>query len=228
MTDLRDDKPMWGVGEVVYLAAPAALGMLNITLTHFVDGIMVARLIGPKALGATFVAGILAFVLISFASGALSVINTFVSQNFGANRRARCGRYTWQGLYLAVAFAAVMIPVALVGRGIFTGLSELIVHFRGEATSPAEMGMQSAYFRILVCGAGFRLASQVLEQYFYGTHRPLIVYAVSLVVLVVNITMNYVLITGWWILPKMGLAGAATGSIIAWGVGLILLMVVFL
>ena len=62
MTELRDDKPMWGVGEVLSLAFPAAAGMLGSTIMQFVDKLMVSKLVGPEAFRAQFVSAITAFV----------------------------------------------------------------------------------------------------------------------------------------------------------------------
>ncbi len=228
MSDLRDDKPLWGLGEVLRLALPAALGMINTTIMQFVDGVMVARMLGPTALAATFVAGILSFVPISLATGIFTVVNTFVAQNLGAGRASRCGRYTWQGLYLAAAFSLLLTPLAVFSQGLFEGLAGLIVRFQGSPTDAAELAYQTVYFRILVAGAALRLLSSVLEQHFYGTQRPSVVYAATLVGLVVNTGMNYVLIQGLWVFPRMGLAGAAVGTLLGWGAGLAFLAVKFL
>ena len=69
MTELSDDKPMWGVGEVLSLAFPAAAGMLGGTVMQFVDALMIAKLIGPEALSAQFVSAIMSFVPTSLAMG---------------------------------------------------------------------------------------------------------------------------------------------------------------
>ena len=62
MDDLRDDKPLWGIGEVLNLAFPAAAGMISGTIMQFIDGWMVSRLIGHQAFSAQFVSAILSFV----------------------------------------------------------------------------------------------------------------------------------------------------------------------
>jgi len=218
----------WGMGEVLTLAAPAALSMVNVTIMQFVDGVMVARLIGTTAFGATFIAGILSFVPLSLAMGICSVVNTFVAQNYGARRRRRCSQYAWSGLYLGLLFAVAMLPLVVFGRWIFENVAALIVRLGGEPTSALELGYQTVYFRILVVGAGLRLVTGVIERYFYGIHRPAVVYGVSAAALVANIAGNYVLITGWWIFPKLGLAGAALGTVLAWGAAAGLMLAAFL
>lgn len=216
------------MGEVLKLAAPAALSMVNMTIMQFVDGVMVSRLISPTALSATLVAGVLSFIPLSLATGICSVVNTFVSQNLGMGRRGRCSAYAWHGLYLAVLLAAMMAPLIIFGRLFLEQSAALIVRVGGEPTSALELGFQIVYFRILLAGASLRLIAVVMEQYFYGIHRPAVVYLVSAVSLVVNVTSNYVLITGWWIFPEMGLAGAAVGTIFSWGAAGVILLAAFL
>ena len=228
MTDLGDDRRFWGIGEVLRLSWPASLTMLNGTIMQFVDGLMVSRLIGRQALSAQFVAGILSFVPISLAMGVCSVINTFISQNLGAGRPRMCARYTWNGLYLAAAFGALLVPLAACARGLFGGVSQVIVHSGGRPTAPAELAMQTVYFQYLVAGAAATIMARVVEQFFYGTHRPLVVYVSSLVALAVNVFLNYVLITGAWGFPALGLRGAALGTVIGWAVSFLLPLAIFL
>ncbi len=228
MMNLHDDKPFRGMGEVLRLSWPASLTMLNSTLMQFVDGLMVARMIGPRALSAQFVAAIVAFVPISLGMGLCTVVNTFVSQNLGARRLRMCGRYAWHGLYLAAMFGALMLPLTALAPWMFRGLAELIARAGGSATTAAETSMQTIYFQYLLAGASASLMARVMEQFFYGTHRPMIVYAFSVVSVSVNVALNYVLIAGKLGFPALGLRGAAIGTVAGWAVSFVLPLWVFL
>lgn len=199
---IEQDKPLWGIGEVLRLSWPAGLSMLNGTIMMFVDGMMVART-GPAALGAQFVGGIMSFVPCSFALGMVTVVNTYVSQNFGAGRSRRCGQYVWAGLAIVMIYSLLVQVLQLPARGIF----ELFGH------APQMRAFETMYFRYMLLGIGFMLAARVLEQFFFGIGRPLIVLFSSLVGNLVNVGANYALIFGKFGLPAMGLEGAALGTL---------------
>lgn len=207
MTDLRDDKPMWGIGEVLALSWPAGLSMLNSTLMRFVDAILVAQL-GPDTSGAQFIAGMTAFVPESLATGMLLVVNTYVSQNFGAGRHQRCGRYAWAGLYLALGFCCLIAPLALFARPLFACYGH----------PPHLQDMEVLYFRYMVVSIFFTLTSRPLEQFFYGIGRPRVVLAASLVANGLNLLGDIVLIFGKLGFPALGLEGAAIATTASWGV----------
>jgi MATE family multidrug resistance protein len=223
-----DAKRLLGVGEVLRLAIPTAMGMMNATILQFIDGWMVANLLGPEALSAQFVGGIAAFAPTSFAMGVGTVVNTFVSQCLGAGRRDDCSRYTWQGLYLSVVFALLMAPLVIFGHDLFAFLNSAIVAVGGKPTTAAEVAMQTLFFQYMIAGAALNLMARVLEQFFYGIGRPMVVYAVSTIAVIVNIILGYVLITGAFGFPRMGLAGSALGTVIAWGLSLALYFIIFL
>jgi len=228
MTELRDDKPMWGVGEVLSLAFPAAAGMLGSTVMQFVDRLMVSKLVGPEAFSAQFVSAITAFVPTSLAMGIIIVVNTFVSQNRGAGRLRRCGQYAWHGLYLAIFLGALMMPLAAVSGPLFGTIRDVIAARGGEPTSAGELALQRVYFSYLILGMPLMLMNRSLGQFFYGIGRPWIVMFVTLSSVGVNVVANYVLITGAGPFPRLGLKGAAIGTLIGWGFGFVQLFLYFL
>jgi len=218
MIDLRDDKPLWGLGEVLRVSWPASLSMLNGTILQFVDALMVSSR-GPSALAAQFIGGISAFVPISLALGMLTVVNTYVSQNLGAGRPHRCGRYAWAGLAVAAGYCLLLMPplLALAGR--------LFALF-GHGTDIT--AMETMYFRYMMSAAVLFLGSRVLEQFFFGIHRPGIVLIATILCNVANVGLNYVLIFGKLGFPALGLQGAAIGTVASTVLRFGLLMGVFL
>ncbi|KPK82988.1 MAG: hypothetical protein AMJ81_08610 [Phycisphaerae bacterium SM23_33] len=228
MTARDDDRRFWGVGEVLRLALPAAAGMINSTIMQFVDGWMVANLIGHHALSAQFVSAILSFVPASLVTGIVTVVNTFVSQNLGARRLKRCGQYGWHGFYLAILFGALILPLAGPAEQLFQALSRLIVWGGGQPTAPDELARQAVYFRYMIIGIPLMLMTRALGQFFFGIHRPWIVFVVTTLSVGVNVAANYVLITGWWVFPAWGLKGAAVGTVIGFGFAFLLMFARFL
>jgi MATE family multidrug resistance protein len=233
-----NDKPLWGIGEVLSLSWPASLSMLNSTLMRFVDGLMVS-LLGPDVMGAQFLAGLCSFVPESFAAGIVSVVNTYVSQNFGATRFRRCGQYAWAGVFLALLFSAMIMPLGALARPIFQGL----LH-----QPPQLVENEVMYFRYMVVAVLVTLTARPLEQFFYGIHRPRIVLVGSTVSQITNLVLGWILIFGdsggkqlSWLGPLyeawplkhiwfagMGLRGAAIAAIASWALYLVILIVVFM
>lgn len=217
MENLSPDIPKWGFAEVLTISAPASMSGLNRVVTQFVDGRMISHLGSATVVGQAM-GGLVAFMLESFARGVLSVVNTFVSQNLGAGRFRRCSQYTWAGLMLVCLFAAVLCPLSLAAGPLFA----LLKH-------EAEVQpMEVIYFRYMILSAPLALAIRALEGFFYGVHRPGLVFKVSLLASLLNVFGNWVLIFGKFHLPEMGLHGAGIASVASWAMQLLILSCLFL
>lgn len=214
---LRDPKPLWGIGEVLMLSLPAGMSMLARTLMRFVDGYMVSNL-GPDPLTAQFVAGMTAFVFEAFILGTLTAVNTYVSQNFGAGRNERCGQYARAGLLLSVSMAACCLPLLLPARAIFVLLGQ----------DASLVGMQAMYFRYMILSIMIGQPAVTLSRFFYGVHRPGIVFISAILANGFNVFANWVLIFGKLGFPAMGLEGAAIGTLISTGLQLAVMVCFFL
>ena len=127
MSDVRDDKPLLGIGEVLRLSWPASLSMLNSTVMRFLDGLLVSFL-GTAPFTAQMVAGLASFVPESFATGLLIVVNTYVAQNLGAKLYDRCGQYARAGVVLALCFGLLIFPLVFLAQPIFTAFNASDLH----------------------------------------------------------------------------------------------------
>src|SRR5204862_7051407 len=83
--------------EVWTIAWPTVLTMTSYTIMQFTDKLMVGQIQhgGPVSLAAQSNGGIWSFCLLSFALGIVTVVNTYVSQNFGAGRPRNGPKYAW-------------------------------------------------------------------------------------------------------------------------------------
>jgi len=181
-----------GFLEVLRMSWPASLTMLNTTVIKFVDGLMVSR-VGPAPFSAQFLAGMSAFIPEALVIGILTVVNTYVAQNFGARRYTRAGQYAWAGIMVALAAAVLILPLALLGGRMFGALGH------------EERLLEAMYFRYMILSVLVTLPTRVLEQFFFGIGRPRVVLAASVVANGLNVAINYVLIFGKLGLPAMGL-----------------------
>ncbi len=204
------------------LSWPASLTMLNSTIIRFVDGLMVSW-VGIAPFSAQFLAGLWCFVPESFAVGTLTVVNTYVSQNYGAGNLRKTSRYAWGGILIAIGFAALIGPLAIVAKPIFSQFQK-----PGDPHGAEIFALQVMYFRYMVLSVTLTISIRPLEQFFFGVHRPRIVLLASIVANAFNVLANYTLIFGKFGFPAMGLEGAAIGSIAAWALQLALLLGIFL
>jgi MATE family multidrug resistance protein len=206
--------------EMFQIAGPTVATMASYTAMQFVDKLMVSR-IGPEPVyvGAQGNGGLAAFVPIAVAMGALTVVNTYVSQNLGAGRPERGPAYAWNGLWIAAVFWAVfMVPYGFALPRVFA--------LAGMDPVQADLAVQ--YGRILVFGSVLSMWTRGLSQYFYGMHRASVVMTAGVAANIVNLVLTYGLVFGRLGLPRMGVPGSAWGTVIATGLELAIPMSVFL
>ena len=212
---VHSNKSGGGFTEVLRMAWPASVAMLGSTVIKFVDGLMVSK-VGSAPFSAQFLAGMSAFVPEAMMLGLLTVINTYVSQNVGAGRYKRAGQYAWAGMAVALGSAMLISTLWFFSDTMFATIGH------------EEHAMESMYFKYMIVAVLVTLPTRVLEQFFFGVHRPRIVLFASVLANALNIGLNYVLIFGKFGAPAMGLQGAAIGSVIAWVVQFAILLSIFL
>lgn len=248
---LRERSPLV---ELVVLAMPTVAAMTSYTLMQFVDKLMVSR-IGPDPIyvGAQGNGGLASWVPVAGIMGLLTVVNTFVSQNLGANRPERGPAYAWAALWISVAFCTLfMIPYGIMLPSIFElgrGGDGLSAAALAEVVRRDELA--SGYGRILIFGSVLTLASRAISQYFYGMHKPSVVLAASLAGNLTNLFLNSILIYGpqapastgislldaWFAwtanlsattgIPRLGMNGAAISTVIGTSIEFLIPMLVF-
>src|SRR3954447_26194499 len=103
----KEFKPM------LALAAPVVLAELGWVTMGIVDTLMVGRL-GPHAIGAVGLAGVLFWGVAVFAMGLLLGLDPLVAQAFGAGLIGECHRWLVDGVWLSV-FVSVPIVALLYG-----------------------------------------------------------------------------------------------------------------
>lgn len=225
--------------EMLMIAAPSVVTMTSYTIMQFVDGMMVSKIQPPDPVyvSAQGNGGMAVWLSLSFALGALGVVNTFVSQNLGAGRPERGSAYGWTVLWISVVWATLLVPFALFLPAIFRSMNH----------SPELVELETQYAQINFVGAFFILAGRGIAHYFYGLHKPTIVMVSVISANVVNVILNALLIYGTdgppdgtpfhaqfqaiaqtFDIAPMGVAGAAWGTVVGSSIELIIPLIVFL
>lgn len=205
--------------EMLVIAAPTVATMTSYTAMQFVDKWMVSQIEPPDAVyvAAQGNGGLVAFVPIAIIMGLLQVINTYVSQNYGAGRPERGAAYGWNSLWIALFAQVLLVPYILLVPHIFGSMNH----------SERLVALETEYAQVLLLGAFFTMATRGIAHFFYGLHRPMTVLLAALIGNVVNVAANWVFIYGNLGAPALGVTGAAVGTIIGTGVELCIPIAVF-
>jgi len=213
-SEIRASSPIM---ELLVIAAPIVLGMTSYTVMHMVDAYMVSRL-GPVEIAAQGNGGMVAFAPMAVVMGLLGVINTYVSQHLGADRLREAPKYGWAGLWMSVIAWLILLP--------YMFILPYVYHLMGHRGDLLEM--ETTYGSILLGGAVFTLGARGISHFFYGLHRPKIVLLATVAGNLLNVFANYVLIFGALGFPKLGLPGAAIGTVVGTMVELAIPLAIFL
>jgi MATE family multidrug resistance protein len=187
---------------MLQLAIPVVLAEMGWFVMSIVDTVMVGPL-GPSAIAAVGIGGILFMTLMVFGFGTLLALDTFVSQSFGAGRIDDCHRWLFAGLQLAGLLTVVLMVVAQVG---VWGLPAFGFH-------PDVLPQLQEYSRWLVWSAPPLFAYVVFRRYLQAMNlvRPVMVALVA--ANVVNAFVNWLLIYGNLGAPALGVVGAAWATV---------------
>jgi MATE family multidrug resistance protein len=186
------------------MAAPLALAELGSMAMGVVDTIMAGPL-GPAAIGAGSLGGMLFYPVVISGAGVLLGMDTLVAQSFGANDPRDCRCTLVDGLWLATALSA---PLAAV-------LVALIPVLHAVGINPRVMAPFTGYVLALLWGILPLLWFTALRRYLQAVNivRPVTFALVS--ANIVNVVGNYVLMYGHWGFPALGLKGSGYSTSIA-------------
>jgi MATE family multidrug resistance protein len=192
------------LGPMLRLAAPLALAELGWMAMGTVDTIMAGPL-GPAAIGAGSLGGMLFYPIVISGAGVLLGMDTLVAQSFGANNPRDCRRTLVDGLWLATALSA---PLAV-------ALAALIPALPAVGIGPRVMGPFTGYVEALLWGILPLLWFTAFRRYLQAVNiiQPVTFALVS--ANIINVVGNYALMYGHWGFPAMGLRGSGYSTSIS-------------
>tara|TARA_B110000971_G_C20039580_1_gene516833 strand:+ start:8197 stop:9606 length:1410 start_codon:yes stop_codon:yes gene_type:complete len=190
-----------GYREVLQLALPMILSTGAWGFLLFFDRMFLAWY-SAEAVAAAMPAGMTSFALLAFFMGISAFVNTFVAQYFGAADYTEIGAIVWQGLYVSLFSLVFIVPVYFLAEALFAAAGH----------APEVQELEVIYFKTLLFSAVFQVMNNALSSFFSGMGKTLVLMWVSLLILVVNLVLDYVLIFGYWGFPEMGIRGAAIAT----------------
>lgn len=202
--------------ELLSLAWPMIVSRSTQSVVGLADALMIAPL-GAAALAATTTGAINTFSLVILPMGTVFIVQSFAAQFAGRGDLLSARRFAWYGLILAVlAQALAMVSLPFVPRvlGLF-------------GFDPQVLRLMSAYMAIRLFSTGFIVATEALGNWFGGIGDTRVQMRASVITMVANIVLNWVLIYGKLGAPVMGVEGAALASSLATVAGTMFMTVAF-
>lgn len=184
------------------LSFPVILGMLGHTFVAFADNIMVGQL-GTAELAAVSLGNSFVFIAMSIGIGFSTAITPLVAEADGAGNKANGKNALKHGLVLCTALGLALFGLIL--------LSKPLMYMMDQPTEVVDLAMP--YLDLVAFSLVPLIMFQAFKQFSEGlsqTRYPM--YAVILAN-VINISLNYIFIFGSLGFPKLGVVGAAIGTL---------------
>lgn len=189
------------VRATLALAAPIVGVQLAQMSMSFVDVVMVGRL-GTEALAAAVLGSTVFFTSVLVCVGVVLAVQPTVAQAVGAGDTQAVGRATRQGLWLGTLLG-VPLTIAL-------GYAEPVLLWTGQ--EPETAALAAGYLGAIRWGIVPDLWFTALRGLCEGLGRPRAILAVTLVGVVANVGLNYVLMFGALGAPALGVVGTGASS----------------
>lgn len=186
------------------LAYPVILGMLGHTLIGIVDNIMVGKL-GSTELAAVSLGNSMIFIALSLGIGFSTAITPIVGEADAENNPLKIRSAFHNGLFLCVILGFSLFGLIVLGKPLMELLHQ-----------PEEVIVLAKPYLDWV---GFSLVPLIIYQGYkqFADGLSLTKYSLYAIVManIVHVIINYCLIYGVWIFPKMGILGAGLGTVIS-------------
>ena len=191
--------------QVFMLVIPMALqNLINVGVTA-ADVLMLGR-VGEKVLSGASLAGQIQFIMTLILFGTTSGATVLTAQYWGKKDTRTIEKILGMGMGIGVTGAAV-----------FTLAAELMPEalMRIYTSDPEVIAEGIKYLRIVAVSYVFMAATQVYLYIMRSIERVIIATVVYSVSLVCNVLINGVLIFGLLGFPKLGIQGAAIGTLLS-------------
>lgn len=192
-----------GLRELLLLAIPMVISTACDAVMTFTDRLFLARL-GPEEMNAAMSGFVMFQVLTFFVIGLTAYSTALVAQYHGAHEPQKAARAGFQAVLVTLAAWPIVILLGPLANAISVR----------SGLSPAQIEWQTLYLDILVRFAILSMMRYTLGCYFSGIGRTRIVMVATLVAMVVNVVLDYLLIFGRAGFPAMGVQGAAWATLL--------------
>lgn len=195
------------VRSTISLAIPIVIGQLGVMLMGLADTVQVGQMkhLAAESLGAAGMAGSIFFTIAVVGLICLQIISPMVSKAKAEDDFSECGNLLRAAIRVSILLA--ILTVAIIGicawQYDLLGQTEL----NKQLTLPYLAVIALSIFPMFIFGA-FKGFTDGLEDTKVGM-------IITLIALILNILLNFVLIEGWGFIPAMGLFGSGIATLSA-------------
>nr|WP_299069721.1 MATE family efflux transporter [uncultured Allomuricauda sp.] len=186
------------------LSYPVILGMLGHTFVAFADNIMVGQL-GTAELAAVSLGNSFVFIAMSLGIGFSTAITPLVAEADGAGNTANGKSALKHGLVLCTLLGLSLFGIIL--------LCKPIMYLMKQPPEVVELAIP--YLELVAFSLVPLIIFQAFKQFSEGLSQTKYPMYATILANVVNITLNYLLIFGSFGFPKLGIVGAAIGTLVS-------------
>ncbi|PXX28250.1 MATE family efflux transporter [Arenibacter sp. ARW7G5Y1] len=194
------------------LSFPVILGMLGHSFVQFADNIMVGQL-GTAELAAVSLGNSFVFIAMSLGIGFSTAITPLVAEADGAGNVGAGKSALKHGLLLCTVMGISLFGIIL--------LAKPLMYLMKQPPEVVELAMP--YLDLVAFSLVPLIIFQAFKQFSEGLSQTKYPMYATVIANFVNILLNYLLIFGSWGFLKMGIVGAAWGTLISR-----IIMVIFL
>ncbi|WP_420400342.1 MATE family efflux transporter [Flagellimonas sp.] len=184
------------------LAYPVILGMLGHTFVAFADNIMVGQL-GTAELAAVSLGNSFVFIAMSLGIGFSTAITPLVAEADGAGDKAAGKSALKHGLVLCTLLGISLFGIIL--------LCKPFLHYMKQPAEVVELAIP--YLELVAFSLVPLIMFQAFKQFSEGLSQTKYPMYATVLANVINIVINYLLIFGSFGFPKLGIVGAAIGTL---------------
>ncbi|MDA8588820.1 MATE family efflux transporter [Flavobacteriaceae bacterium] len=184
------------------LSFPVMLGMLGHTFVAFADNVMVGQL-GTAELAAVSLGNSFVFIAMSLGIGFSTAITPLVAEADSANNISQGKNAFKHGLMLCALLSVLLFLIIL--------LLKPLMYYMDQPKEVVELAIP--YLNYVALSLIPLIIFQALKQFSDGLSNTKYPMYATILANVINIILNYLLIFGSFGFPKLGIVGAAIGTL---------------
>jgi putative MATE family efflux protein len=205
-----------GYRQILFMALPISLAML-VPQINFITNNIFLGMLGEQELASAGITGVYYLIFAVIGNGLNNGLQALIARRAGQNLPKEIGRLFFNGVWVALAIAAL-------GIGVTYLFAPMIMHAFIHDVAIADEVIN--FLLIRIWGLPFLYLYVMRNALLVGTNQTRFLVWGTLAEALVNIVLDYTMIFGHFGFPQLGFNGAAYASIIAEASGLFVIYAV--
>lgn len=186
------------------LAYPIMIGHLGHAIVGLADNIMVGRL-GAAPLAAVSLGNSFVFIAFSLGIGFSLAITPLIAEADGEKDTEKGRKHFQHGLILCTILGLTMFLMLAVSTPILRYMNQ----------PPEVVELSIPYLKIVAFSMIPLMIFQAYKQFTDGLSQTKYGMYATVIANIINVFLNFILIYGFWIFPRLELKGAAIGTLVS-------------